>query len=485
MKDLIKKILKGLLDTVRVVAFLLVLTTLIIIWNSWFRYKSYDGSLMMENFYEQPENSIDMLCIGSSHTFVDINTGVLWNEQGIPSYVLGGSLQPFWNSYYYLVEALKTQRPGLVVLEALAVNLDDDYSDHGMIINNIAGMHMSMNKLEAIRASVTDTDGVIDNSLLFEEYHERYTDLELMDIADDLGDEVRTASWKGFYDYYRVEEQVHPSYTEDVDPKPMTNKQEYYYRLIIEYCQAEGIPLLIIVSPDGGYCDDQRAKYLYAADIAEEYGVDFIDFNEYYDDIGLDPSEDFGDIGHLNYSGNRKFTSYFGEYLDDNYDLPDRRNDNSGLYDSWEENYRYLESRADNYVLRRTFDVGQYYSHLSELSDDYEIFVYVTDNSHLVPETVRYLGINGISCQRPFDSNRYLIQGHRTTVLTSDDNGLCYEEFHGDHHLAVCEDSIYYDTLDIVEDLHEGVVIVTYDTYNGELADSVVIVLGEVWRFDV
>ena len=33
--------------------------------------------------------------------------------------------------------------------------------------------------------------------------------------------------------------------------------------------------------------------------------------------------------------------------------------------------------------------------------------------------------------------------------------------------------------------VHWPEVIVTYDTYNGELADSVVIVLGEVWRFDV
>ena len=200
LKDKIKRILKGLLDTVRVTAFILVVVTLVIIWNSWFRYKNYDGSLMMESFYAQPANSIDLLCIGSSHTFIDINTGVLWNEQGIPAYVLGGSLQPFWNSYYYLVEAMKTQKPELVVLEALAANLPDDYSDHGMIINNVSGMRWSMNKLEAIRASVSDTEGIIDYTLLFEEYHERYTDLELMDIAADYGDEVRTESWKGFYD---------------------------------------------------------------------------------------------------------------------------------------------------------------------------------------------------------------------------------------------------------------------------------------------
>ena len=95
----------------------LVVAVLLEVWAVWFKKKSYDGSLMMQNFYGQPENSIDLLCIGSSHAFIDINTGVLWDEYGIPSYVLGGSLQPFWNTYYNLQEAVKTQTPRLVVLQ--------------------------------------------------------------------------------------------------------------------------------------------------------------------------------------------------------------------------------------------------------------------------------------------------------------------------------------------------------------------------------
>ena len=50
-------------------------------------------------------------------------------------------------------------------------------------------------------------------------------------------------------------------------------------------------------------------------------------------DIGIDWKQDSYDRGdHLNISGARKVTAYMEQYLSDNYDLPDRRND-----DGWRE----------------------------------------------------------------------------------------------------------------------------------------------------
>lgn len=484
MKTVVMNILKSIKNVVRVIAFLLLVAILLETWNMWLHKKSYDGSLMMETFYAQPENSIDMLIVGSSHTFVDMNTGVLWDEFGIPSFVIGGSLQPFWNSYYYIREALKTQTPNLIVLEALACDLDYDFSEHGTIINNVSGMHMNMNKLESIRASVSDTDGIIDYSLLFEEYHNRYSELTITDVASDLGDSIRTDNWKGFYDYLHTDFMTEPQFDMDVDPIPMTNKMEYYYRQIIEYCQEVGIPLVIVVSPDAGYNDLSRAHYLYAGQIAEEYGVEFIDFNEYYDEIGIDFSYDFGDIGHLNYSGNRKFTSFMGEYIEEHFDMPDRRGDETGLYDSWDENYRYLETRVDNYILYKTFDLDDYINHLTSLNDDYEIFIALTDVSMMSESLITYLNVHGIQCERPYDSRRYLIQGGNTTVLEADENGLYYDKVAGNHYFALTTDGCFYDGWNLMGTNHQGVFIVVYDNYNQMVADNVCIYYEEVWKVD-
>ena len=87
------------------------------------KFKYEDGIYGMETMYRLEDNSIDVLALGSSHSFVDINPSVLYREYGIAGFDLGGSRQPFWNSYYYLKEALKTQKPEVIILEAYAAVL--------------------------------------------------------------------------------------------------------------------------------------------------------------------------------------------------------------------------------------------------------------------------------------------------------------------------------------------------------------------------
>ena len=45
--------------------------------------------------------------------------------------------------------------------------------------------------------------------------------------------------------------------------------------------------------------------------IAKEQGISFVDYNEKYDEIGLDLSADFFDKTHLNFKGADKFSAYF------------------------------------------------------------------------------------------------------------------------------------------------------------------------------
>ena len=493
MKELIKKkdLQNGLLlglrsfkNLIRAVVFLLVVVMLLHTWYMWFNPKHFDGNRMMETFYAQPENSIDVLVVGSSHTFIDVNTGMLWEDFGVPSFVIGGSLQPFWCSYYFIKEALQYQTPNLIVLEALACDLDADYGDRGMIINNVSGMRMGMNKIESIRACTTDADGIMDLGLLFRDYHNRYSTLDLIDIAPEFGDPVRYENSKGFYDYLGTTPITRPDCEMNDDVVPMPNKEEYYYRMIIEYCQEQGIPLMIMVSPDGWYNDLSRGHYNYAREIAEEYGVEFIDYNEYYDEIGINFQTDFGDIGHLNYLGNRKFTQVLGEHLVDEYDLVDRRGDTTGLYDSWHENYLMLESRVDNYLLSICLGTGAYLRMLNNLDDNYEIIVYISEYRHSSYDMRRYLGLHNISTMRPFDSTRYIIRGNVTYETEVDDNGLYYEEFLGDHHLSVTNEGIFFDSQRVDEFEYAGVVIVTVDTYNQTLVDAVVAKGHDVYRYE-
>lgn len=147
----------------------------------------------MTNFYEQEKDTIDVLVLGSSHAYSDINPSVLWSEYGIASYDLGGSVQPMWNTYYYLVEALKTQRPRLIILEAFCLNYMYDYSDDSRIIKNTYGLKWSSNRLDCLRASAPSKDYWL--PLLHE--HNRYAAISEEDFRSNLGNPLYI-DWKGF-----------------------------------------------------------------------------------------------------------------------------------------------------------------------------------------------------------------------------------------------------------------------------------------------
>ena len=103
--------------------------------------KSEDGIVQMQAYYRQPAGSVDALFVGSSHIFCHINTGVLWDEYGISGFDLAGAEQPFWNSYYFIREALKTQTPGVIVLDITTPGIRPiDYQPENWLITNTYGI---------------------------------------------------------------------------------------------------------------------------------------------------------------------------------------------------------------------------------------------------------------------------------------------------------------------------------------------------------
>ena len=90
--------------------------------------KSPHGVDQTRYFYKQPKNKIDVLFLGSSHVHCNVDTKVLWDKYGMAAYLLTGAEQPLWNNYFLLKEALKTQKPKLIVLDMFCPSrFYDDY----------------------------------------------------------------------------------------------------------------------------------------------------------------------------------------------------------------------------------------------------------------------------------------------------------------------------------------------------------------------
>jgi hypothetical protein len=337
-----------------------------------FRNKSIGGIYEMDKFYRLPKNTVDVLILGSSHAYTNINPAVLFSDYGITSFVLGGAAQPMWNTYFYLCEVLRTQRPMVVILEAYNVIFEDEYGGESNIVVNTYGMKPSMRYVNALKVS-TPKDEFRDYFFKFTRYHGRYTMLSRKDFLPDMGD----GSFKGFMAMYAHTPIERPPELDNViDRFPMTTKTELYYRAIIELCIKKNIPLEIVVVPYYFFSQHMQI-FNYAYDVALEYGIPFKNFNNSYDyeKIGIDFSLDMRDGGHTNHRGSTKISRYIGTMLKEKYIISDNRNNQ--LYATWQRNADNYWQSIYNQDLKECIDIDKYLELI--VNSQYLILTYIKD----------------------------------------------------------------------------------------------------------
>lgn len=353
--------------------FILLVAGIFAVFYRTFKFKSFDGIYQMTKFYEEEDNSIDLLMLGSSHMFVNANTSVLWDEYGIAGYDLCGSIQPYWNTYYYLNEAYKTQNPKVVAMEVYtAVEVTDEYYTFENAVKNIFGMNRSQDKKEAVDSSVDIPDRLM-FYLEYPTFHKRYTDLEKNDfIADYEGDWYDHNCWKGETLYYHNDEGVFaPSDSDVYDTSigKISAKNEEYLRKIIELTKEHGSELVLLVTPYV-VLPGETAVFNRVAEIAGEYDVPFVNFNLYYDEMGIDFANDYAIDGcHMAYWGSEKFTRLFADMLEEEYDLPDRRGDEK--YASYDRMVNAYKRMSRNQEISRVTELRDYVDMIND--DNYVV----------------------------------------------------------------------------------------------------------------
>lgn len=459
-------------SAMRIICFLLILILLLYGTGSILKFKNGDGIYSLTKFYELEDNTVDVLVLGSSHAFENFNTGLLWDKYGMSAYVLGGSIQPMWNSYYYLKEALKTQAPDLVILEGYMLHSSADYSDDSRIIKNTYGMKWSADRIAAIQVSSPEerwSEFIPD----YIQYHTRYAELSGADFLPNQGNPLYE-NFKGFGCNTATEAFDAPDVSGVLSATDLNKKTETYYRNIIDLCETEGIPLLIVISPYAAITENDQARYLAGEAIANEYGVDFINYNLMYDELGLNFQKDMADDNHLNHNGNRKFSRTVGAYIHDNYEIKDHRGDPD--YQSWQANADYIRAMIENQQLLETTEPVALPEKLQ--NSRYRLFISL-DGSQSLEDAVllsllNELGIsNGDEGQLWYKDNAAGELSVVSDTLYMDlQKNDCYLEHRADAETAQWQNTVMINGT-VYQEADNGINITVYDTVTQKVVDSV------------
>ncbi len=300
------------------------------------------GICPIMNLYEQPENTVDVLVLGTSLGYAGINTNVLWEEYGIAAYDLCGAEQPFWVSRFYLEEALKTQSPKLIILDAKASTYKQEYSKRGRTILSTFGIRDLDVRMRAIKACVGEED-FLDFAIAWPQIHANYKDVTPEHFRYPPTNGGRGPNWKGYIESTPTEKHTQPIIEWTGDRFPMQAREQQYLEELLAIAREADIPVLVTGIPNPDYIHD----HLYYAElfvVAQNDGVRIINYNDPEERLRLDYASDFSDWQHLNVKGSVKFSRRLGKDLMKYYDLPDRRGDEKYVsYDlcakDWYEKY--------------------------------------------------------------------------------------------------------------------------------------------------
>lgn len=297
-------------------------------------------------FYAEPDETIDVVMIGSSPVYPYYATPKMWGEYGITAYPLSSNLQRPVAAPYLVEEAEKTQSPSLYIFELrMYTAREQDLTNNMAYTRGVTdNLKYSVNRIKTINAMVEDPWERYTYYFDIFKYHSNWKTMIMpsqlacfrYEKADDLKGYVIT-------DEVGPCERIDTSQIKEVSPIPA--EQEQALKHLLAKLQKDKLQALFILSPTVVE-EEKQPMYHYIQKIIESAGYEYLDLNTKLDEIGLDYGEDFSDYGgHTNAVGAEKCTRFLSEYLREQYGIKDRRGESG--FESWDQAYELWKSEYE------------------------------------------------------------------------------------------------------------------------------------------
>lgn len=333
-------------------------------------------------FDEEPKNSVEVLFIGPSTMHHSVTPMEIYENYGISSWNLGSSLQPVSSSYYLLEDAYRLQQDSMKIVFYEVLPLDAISYDSMRRSINDAIYHYDI-KYRANRDYTDNFKEAMDYTIPIISYHSRWNELTKIDF--DKADANYRTYLRGYYldtrtEYFyslEYDQMTVPDYNTSFQAEDavFTEESMYYLKKIIDFCNDNGLRLILLKSPMADNWDEEHHNAVQT--IADYYDLTFLDFNylPLFDEIGFNYATDMSDGEHMNYYGVQKLSLWLGDYLIRECGATDVRGHEA--YSSLDEELDIYRDKVEDLVYLKALDNPAEYLEKAMTKGDYTIFICV------------------------------------------------------------------------------------------------------------
>lgn len=290
-------------------------------------------------FYALPKDSLDIVFLGSSHSYCTFDPEIIDSKLGTSSYQLGMPLQHMDSTYYTMREVLNYQKPCLAVVEVYWDMMDDEFE------LTQAGYLFQVMKNKELEGEYISEVFPLSEKIKYNVYAMRYQKDYFAYRTNELKEQTEqkynvalpVAQKQNGEEKYRSKGYTWCNYTMLPDEFDKTNQfkgldgskwkinktQQKYLEKLVKLCRDNNCDVVFVTAPIANVSMDYIKNYGSIhdtfANIATELDVPYIDYNYVNAENDLLKTENFRDDAHLNHSGVEITDNNFVDWLNKTY----------------------------------------------------------------------------------------------------------------------------------------------------------------------
>jgi len=278
--------------------------------------KCYYPSIRWNEFYDIPNNTLEVLFLGSSHSYRCYNPTVFDSITSYHSFNLGSSLQTITTSYFVLNEALKWQKPEIVFLDVFPFTLN--YSQLEPIEYNLPYIRSLQSKADMFCYGLNFKEKI---QYLLPTYRKRsrlFSTIRFLLIPNYQVTTDEIYHSKGFVTSNKQLSITEENTLDVWKTTKMTDLHLLYLKKITDLCKSNDIRFILTRTPTAKDVYRNLHEFDYFIErLAVDNFIEYLTFDDYAHKYLT--QTDFKDIGHVNISGANKITKHLGILTKDHF----------------------------------------------------------------------------------------------------------------------------------------------------------------------